>query len=259
MGYSRFVALGDSLTLGVGDPYRDGRPRGFADLLAGGLRDRGDRLAYANLARPSVRTAEVLQTQVPEAVALRPDLVTVVVGANDVIALRFDAVVVARVVDRALAALRQGCPNATILTATMPDLRHLNALARRWRGRTAALDEAIRRAAARHRVHVVDVAVHPALGPSDLAPDRVHPSPHGHLRLARAFGAVLSCPVPEPRHMAPPGRPEVARRACRAVAVAPRFVARRMARGAFIAAQPPKRPLLPALREQETALSTSNL
>ena len=245
MTYGRFVAVGDSLTEGKGDTHPDGRPRGFADLLADALRVRGE-LVYANLARPSVRTAEVREHQVPAAVALQPDLLTVVVGVNDVIALHFDADAVGRDLGQALTQLRRGCPGATILTATMPDVFHLNALARAWRGRVAALNTAIRRAAWGADVVVVDLAAATPMARTELALDRVHPSPHGHLRFARAFGDPLGCDVATPTYMAVAPRAQSVLRAYRTAVVAPRFLARRLARRALIAGQPAKRPdLLP--------------
>ena len=55
MNWRSFVALGDSFTEGIDDPYPDGtRYRGWADLVAGRLAadstERGDEFHYANLA-----------------------------------------------------------------------------------------------------------------------------------------------------------------------------------------------------------------
>jgi lysophospholipase L1-like esterase len=45
-----FVALGDSFTEGVGDPYPDGTFRGWADRFAAQLAAASPGLRYANLA-----------------------------------------------------------------------------------------------------------------------------------------------------------------------------------------------------------------
>lgn len=82
---ARFVALGDSLTEGTGDPH-GGYPnglRGWADLLATELARVDPGLEYANLALRAKRARDVLVEQVPAAVALRPTLVTLWVGGND--------------------------------------------------------------------------------------------------------------------------------------------------------------------------------
>jgi lysophospholipase L1-like esterase len=238
----RYVAIGDSLTLGAGDPDPSGRPRGFADLLAAALGQRGDALSYANLARPSVRAAEVAAQQVPGAVTLRPHLVTAVAGVNDVIAARFRPDVTADALDRLLGDLRRGCPDALIVTATMPDLTQVSALARRWRHRVAALDAAVRAAAASHGAVVVDLAAGGPMRREDLALDRAHPSPEGHLRIARAVGEALGLAVARPAHMAAPPSAPALRRAYRTAVVAPTFLARRVARRSLITRQAPKRP-----------------
>lgn len=244
--HRRFVAIGDSLTEGKGDVYPDGRLRGFADLLAHSLRAAGEPVAYANLARPSVRVHEVLAHQIDPAVAFRPDLITAIAGVNDVIALAFPARQVAARVDALFAGLRAGAPDAVILTATLPDLGHLTAVARMWRRRVAALNEATWAAAARHGVRVVDLAALP-MRREDVALDRVHPSPVGHVRFAGAFAAAVGVPAPQPTYLAERPRAEQLLRVYRTAVVAPRFVAKRVARRALIASQPPKRPDLQPL------------
>ncbi|HUG84044.1 MAG TPA: SGNH/GDSL hydrolase family protein [Euzebya sp.] len=247
MTYRRFVAIGDSLTQGFGDVYPDGRLRGFADLLAAALRQVDDRAAYANLARPSVRAHEVLSHQVPEAVAFQPDLVTAIAGINDVIALTFPARRVQSHLDAIFAELRAGAPQATIMTAALPDLSHLSTVARMWRGRVAALDRGTREAAARHGVVVVDLQAQAPLTRHELAMDRVHPSPSGHLRFARAFAASLGLPDPDPGYLQQRPRGDQLHRLYRTAVVAPRFLTKRVARRTLIAGQAPKRPELAPL------------
>lgn len=246
MTHSRFVAIGDSLTQGLGDVHPDGSLRGFADLLAMSLRELDDRAAYANLARPSVRAHEVLAHQVPQAIAFQPDLITAIAGINDVIAVSFPAGRVISQLEAMFARLRAGAPDATIVTATLPDLGHLNAVARMWRGRLATLNDGTRQAAARHGIMVVDLQHPEPMTRLELAVDRVHPSPLGHLRFARAFAAPLGLPAPAPGYLRQRPRGEPLRRLYRTAVVAPRFVTKRVARRTLIAGQPPKRPdLLP--------------
>ncbi len=239
MGYLRFVAVGDSLTEGKGDPYPDGRPRGFADLLATSLAAVDPRATYANLARPSVRTREVLAQQVPAAQRLQPDLVTVVVGPNDVIAVRMDPDAVAAAVDATFAGL--AATGATVVTATLPDLGHLTVLATLARRRVQAVNQAVRRGAARHGLVLVDLEREHRPTAAEVALDRVHPSPLGHLELARRVAAAIGVPAPRPTYLAAAPRRAALQRAVRTVAVAPRFLAKRVAREALIASQPPKR------------------
>ena len=82
-----FAALGDSITLGVGDPAPGGGWRGWAAFLAESLP--GGRLV--NLAANGARAADVERTQLPRALELRPDVASVVVGVNDILRAGFDA------------------------------------------------------------------------------------------------------------------------------------------------------------------------
>lgn len=246
MDYRRFVAVGDSLTQGRGDVYPDGRLRGFADLLAHGLRAVTTEPVYANLARPSVRVHEVLTHQVPHAVAFRPDLITALAGVNDIIAVQYPRKRVARQIDRVFSRLRAGAPRAMIVTATMPDLGHLSIVARMARSRVQALNDATRSAAQRHGVLLVDLEAQAPMTKWELSLDRVHPSPFGHVRFANAFATALGIPCPAPEYLSAQPRAEHLLRVYRTAALAPMFVTKRMARRTLIARQPAKRPeLLP--------------
>ena len=77
---SLYVALGDSFTAGTGSNPGDAWP----ERLAAGLRAHNPSIAFRNLAVEGATSAQVLE-QLPEAIELEPDLVTVVCGANDVL------------------------------------------------------------------------------------------------------------------------------------------------------------------------------
>ena len=86
-----YTALGDSITLGIGDPVRPVRPggprwRGWAVLLADSL----DQPSLHILAASGGRAADVESTQLPRALQLRPDLASVVFGINDTLRPGFD-------------------------------------------------------------------------------------------------------------------------------------------------------------------------
>ncbi|MEE8601847.1 SGNH/GDSL hydrolase family protein [Euzebya tangerina] len=239
----RYLALGDSLTEGKGDPDPAGGLRGFADLLALGLARTHPQLQYANLARPSVRVAEVLAHQVPRIPQYSPDLITVIAGVNDVIALHFNPDRMASRVEALFGAARRRAPAAAILTATLPDIAEISDVGRLFRGRVRQLNAITRATAARHGIRLVDLHHDVQLTAEDLALDRVHPGPRGHHLLASAFATALGVAVPT----APEGptcrTASTGERLVRTVLVAPRFVVRRLDRRRLIAGQPPKRPL----------------
>ena len=85
MRWRSFVALGDSFTEGMDDPYEDGRGyRGWADLVAAELaKNTGEEFRYANLAVRGRLLGQVVDEQVPVALDAAPDLVSLVAGGND--------------------------------------------------------------------------------------------------------------------------------------------------------------------------------
>src|ERR1700744_2412460 len=89
--FGSFAALGDSFTEGVGDPCASGAGcRGWADRFAEELASQRPGLRYANLAIRGKLVSEVLDEQVPLAIAMRPDLVSLAAGGNDMLRFRTD-------------------------------------------------------------------------------------------------------------------------------------------------------------------------
>ncbi|MEV7611681.1 SGNH/GDSL hydrolase family protein [Streptomyces sp. NPDC089799] len=191
--YLRYVALGDSQTEGLGDGDDTVGLRGFADRFAERLAVHSPGLRYANLAVRGRLAGQVRTGQLDAALALRPDLVTVVAGVNDVLRPSFDADEVAGHLEAMFAALTgQG---ARVVTATFPDMTRLVPLARPLAGRVHALNGRIRQAAERHGTVVADTAPYPAVtDPRLWSPDRLHASPLGHQRIADALADALGLP-----------------------------------------------------------------
>lgn len=180
-----FAALGDSFTAG-----RDSiDAERWVDLIADALRRLDPGLAYGNFAVDGATSAEVLE-QVPAALALAPDLVTVICGANDVLlSTRPDVAGYEGRFDEILTRLREGAPEAAIVTATAPESWHFMQLRPRTEARlieaTANLNEATRRIAERHGVLCLPVAGHPALSDqATFSADGLHPSTAGHRMIA---------------------------------------------------------------------------
>ncbi|MFF9110617.1 SGNH/GDSL hydrolase family protein [Streptomyces sp. NPDC014776] len=206
----RFVALGDSLTEGVGDPVEGGR-RGWAALLAPSLAESVD---FTNLAVSGAQTRDVLEKQLPAALALRPDLVSVVIGVNDTLRCTFDLHAVAARLDTVYGDLTgQG---AAVLTACLPDpgamLGLPGPLARPLARRQRAVNDVVHALSERYGT----LHLHAATGAwiTDRAmwsADRLHPGERGHRQLAVRCHALLAeaglatgpAPSPQPRCPAP--------------------------------------------------------
>jgi len=192
--YRRFVALGDSLTEGMGDELPDGTPRGWADLLAACLAAASPGLGYANLALRGRLTSQVRTGQLAPALELRPDLVGAVVGMNDLLRPSLDLARFATDVDEVYGRCRQA--GAVVLAATLPDPGRLFSFARPLRARAAAMNRVIRAAAADAGAVVLDCEVlESTYDLAGWAPDRLHPSARGHARMASHFAGLLDVPL----------------------------------------------------------------
>ncbi|MFJ6570176.1 SGNH/GDSL hydrolase family protein [Streptomyces sp. NPDC091292] len=206
----RFVALGDSLTEGVGDPLGDGW-RGWAALLAEGLGTAGAPAEFRNLAVSGAQTRDVLERQTPDALELEPDVVSVVVGVNDTLRCTFDIHAVASRLDAVYA--RFADRGTTVLTACLPDpgamLGLPGALARPLARRQRAVNTVVHALSERYGA----VHLHAAEGAwlTDRAmwsADRLHPGERGHRQLAVRFHALLAAEGVA-TGTAPPAEPEL--------------------------------------------------
>jgi lysophospholipase L1-like esterase len=183
-----FVAIGDSFTAGS----EPGAPP-FPDLVAAQLSG----WRYANLAVPGARAEEVRRDQLSPALALRPQLVSVICGANDVVrSIRPDVDGFAAHFDAILRPLRLALPDASIVTATYPMVAEFLPLRPRTRVRvTSGLREVngiVRETARRHAAVCLDLVDHPGRDDrGNYAADGFHPSAAGHRKAALAFTACL--------------------------------------------------------------------
>ncbi|MBF6300924.1 SGNH/GDSL hydrolase family protein [Nocardia amamiensis] len=204
--YSRYVALGDSQTEGVGDGDDQTGLRGLADRLAERLAASNPELRYANLAVRGKLAGQVRAEQLEAALRLRPDLATVAAGVNDLLRPGFDADEVAGHLDAMFAELT--AHGAVVATVTFPDGARITPLARLISGRVTALNQRIRASAERHGVIVADTARHAVVtDPRLWSPDRLHASPLGHQRIADALAHALQLPGSDDSWSRPLGPP----------------------------------------------------
>jgi lysophospholipase L1-like esterase len=114
----RFAALGDSVTLGIGDQMPQGGWRGWAALLAGSLAP-PDQVELCNLAQSGALVRDVASEQLPLALSVRPALASVLVGVNDTLRGKFDPAAIAADLENTVAALQHA--GTVVLTASLPD------------------------------------------------------------------------------------------------------------------------------------------
>ena len=189
--FHRYVALGDSGTEGVGDePYPDGTERGWADRLAESLAEANPQLLYANLAVRGRRIFEVHEQQLDPALALQPDLATVVAGINDLLRSNFELDSCVAHMDEMLREL--SAIGAIVVTATFPDVSPINPMGRLVRKRLHRFNAALRDVAASRGALLVEAEDFPILTDKVMwCDDRLHLSPVGHRSLAAATARTL--------------------------------------------------------------------
>lgn len=197
--WSTYVALGDSLTEGLCDTSRmpAGQHRGWADRLAQLLAHEGagsEPFRYANLAVRSRRVRHLAEEQVPRALALRPELVSILMGANDLVGPHADVAAIARELEQSVRALREAGIEVLLVTPFLPRRRAAMLLARRF----AAFASELRRVAAETGAVLLDLEAVPAIGDLELwASDRVHLRSRGHRFLAYRAAEILGVPDAE--------------------------------------------------------------
>jgi lysophospholipase L1-like esterase len=216
-----FTALGDSITLGVGDPVRGpGRRwtwRGWAALLAEGLPDPDLHILATN----GACAAEVERDQLPQALQLRPDLASVVFGVNDTLRPGFDPARIEAIAAHTVGSLRAA--GAQVLTIRLPDPGRMlglpGCLARPLARRAAEINAVMDVVAGRFGTLHFDAARHEEVyDPRMWAVDRLHPSERGHRLIARRYHGLLAeaglavgpAPDPEPGNPPPTRLAEIA-------------------------------------------------
>lgn len=205
IAFTRYVALGDSITEGLCDvqPAQGvasaGAWVGWADRLAaildGDARLAGHPFEFANLAVRGRRIADVVDGQVPHALRLGPDLVSVMVGGNDLMSPAADPDALASRLDSGIRSLRAA--GTTVLLANLFDPQFAFFL-KPFRGRAAVFNANIWSIARDHQALVLDVwGVREFQDSSMWASDRVHLSARGHRLLAARAAHTLGVPYAE--------------------------------------------------------------
>ena len=196
--FNRFVALGDSTTEGLDDPYPGGVPgqevyRGWADRLADRLAAINPRLEYANLAVRGRKIKEIREQQLQPALAMKPDLASVVGGVNDVLRPKVSIEGVASQIEAMQRTLVAS--GATVISMTLPDIGDSMRVARIVSDRLKRYNQRVRDAAARTGAIVVDLEEElGAYDPRGWSRDKLHASSAGHEMIALAAAKRLGVP-----------------------------------------------------------------
>jgi lysophospholipase L1-like esterase len=183
--WSRYVAIGDSFTEGIGDPEPSvpGGHRGWADRVAEVLSQSSEDFAYANLAVRGKLIQQIIDEQLEPALELRPDLITISAGGNDVIRPGTDPDEISARFEYAIERLSRD--RATIVIFTGVDVG-FSPVFRGIRGKVAIYNENLRAIAEKYDCIVADQwALTDIQDQRFWAPDRLHLNSLGHHTVAR--------------------------------------------------------------------------
>lgn len=187
--WSRYVALGDSMTEGLGDPGPDGGLIGWADRLAALLSAHSGDFTYANLAVRGRKLADIAGPQIEAGLELAPDLVSIIGGGNDILRPGADPDALAAELEEAIATIR--ATGADVLMATPADPAGAP-IVERTRGRAAIYLGHLWSIAERQGAYLMNQWSFTFLRDWRMwEPDRIHMSAEGHRRVALAAYETL--------------------------------------------------------------------
>jgi lysophospholipase L1-like esterase len=202
-----FVAVGDSFSEGLDDPSPDGMGyRGWADLVAARLAVDVRDFRYANLAIRGRLFGNIVDEQVPLALAMKPDLVSFAAGGNDVLRRNFDPDALIARFDRTIEQFREA--SADVVVFRFADLTRRLPGRKMILPRVHRLNRGVEETARRHGAHMVDLWHDDEFGnPRLWSVDRLHLSTAGHQRVAGHVLRVLGLAA-DPEWLAAVPRPE---------------------------------------------------
>lgn len=193
--YRSYVALGDSLSEGLGDftfhvsRYQNGWTDRLAGILSKEAESIGHEFHFANLAIRGAKLEKVIATQLPLALKLQPDLVTVMAGSNDLLGKDEDLPrLKALLREGVLTLLAAGCDVVLANTINPLHLRVFTPLRKRAHRFSLMIEEV----AGEFELPVLDI-----YGIEDFeqliywAEDMVHFSGHGHIAVANRAARLL--------------------------------------------------------------------
>lgn len=208
--WDSFVAIGDSFTEGMTDALEDGSDDplyvGWADRLAMELSRRRiaanlEPLKYANLAVRGKLIGQVNREQLDAAIAMKPALMSIIAGGNDMIRPGSSADKVAALLEEMVVKVRSQGIEVLLCAHYAPRHSPVLGLARPT---VAIFNSNLWSIARRHGCYVMDQwGLRSLNDTSILAPDRLHLTGEGHQIMMNAALEALGQPVVDADYQAP--------------------------------------------------------
>lgn len=208
---TRYVAIGDSFTEGLGDTLPDGTERGWADLVAAGLAaGSAEPVSYANLAIRGRLLEQIVTEQLDAALSLDPlpTLLSLNGGGNDMMRPGSDMARLVALTEQAL--IRCAAAGVRVLLLSGADPSDRLPFGSMMRRRGELLTESVARFATRFDIVFVDMFHDREIRRAGYwSADRLHLNSNGHRRVAGLVLTALGHPTEA--HVIDPGPSETRR------------------------------------------------
>jgi lysophospholipase L1-like esterase len=197
------VALGDSYTIGSG---LENESQNFPSVLARRLTEEtGLDVSFVNLGVDGYTTTDLIREELPTARDFWPDLVSVLIGANDVVQGSSEAAYRARLAEIYDALAGFELPPIRVLAISTPDFSSLPGAASfgtpsDLRQRIDAFNRIAESEATARGFHYADISAitrEDNRGRDWLAADGLHPGPAQHRAIADQLWPVLGLAIKE--------------------------------------------------------------
>ncbi len=185
-----YVAIGDSLTEGYGDDVLGYETCSWPEHLSKMLQIP----TFHNLGQSGLRSEEVIDFQLQQALALKPDLISITAGGNDMLQKKWNK---RRFEKNMRHLLDHACQDSrTVLTCTIPDLFVHLKLAR-WKKFIGRMwlheyNQLMTKLAHEYQTVHIDFYHHEISADHTIwSQDAVHPNAKGYFEIANAYAHVL--------------------------------------------------------------------
>ncbi|WP_339208425.1 SGNH/GDSL hydrolase family protein [Paenibacillus sp. FSL K6-3182] len=181
--WKHFVAIGDSFTEGIGDEVEETPLKSwvhhFAELHEPALK-------YTNLAKRGLITKEIRLKQLEEALALEPDLVSLIAGANDILKGRWNFNEYKSEMELMVDALSKS--GAAVIIGNLPDFTARLPLPdekkRVIKEQLLQANEVVRSLSSEYKLMLIDFWNHPMAEDNTFwSKDLIHPNSIGYKKI----------------------------------------------------------------------------
>ncbi|WP_116758535.1 SGNH/GDSL hydrolase family protein [Bacillus luti] len=182
--WKRFVAIGDSFTEGIGDEVEGIALKSWVDHF---VQLCVNDIEYVNFAKRGLVTKEIRLQQLEKALTFKPDLVSLIAGANDVLKGRWNHQAYKNEMEFMIDKLSK--TDADIVIANLPDftvrLPFSSEKKQVIQEQLLEANDVIRSLSREYKLHHIDFWNHQLVNDNTLwSTDLIHPNSKGYVKVA---------------------------------------------------------------------------